>query len=64
MPRAFHELGLVVTIALAFVPSTLAALRASRESDRARTGGVVVRKILDHLGPGSELHPSLRHERR
>ncbi len=52
-PRAFHELGLVVTIALAFVPSTLAALRASREADRARTGGVVVRRgrLVRHAVP-------------
>jgi energy-coupling factor transport system permease protein len=53
VPRAFHELGLVVTIALAFVPSTLAALRASREADRARTGGVVVRRgrLVRHAVP-------------
>jgi len=52
-PRAFHELGLVVTIALAFVPSTLAALRASRESDRARTGGMIVRRgrLVRHAVP-------------
>jgi energy-coupling factor transport system permease protein len=52
-PRAFHELGLVVTIALAFVPSTIAALRASREADRARTGGVVVRRgrLVRHAIP-------------
>jgi energy-coupling factor transport system permease protein len=53
VPRAFHELGLVVTIALAFVPSTLAALRASREADRARTGGVVMRRgrLVRHAVP-------------
>ncbi|MDQ1532901.1 MAG: energy-coupling factor transport system permease protein [Actinomycetota bacterium] len=52
-PRAFHELGLVVTIALAFVPSTLAALRASREADRARTGGAIVRRgrLVRHAVP-------------
>jgi energy-coupling factor transport system permease protein len=52
-PRAFHELGLVVTIALAFVPSTIAALRASREADRARTGGVIVRRgrLVRHAVP-------------
>jgi energy-coupling factor transport system permease protein len=52
-PRAFHELGLIVTIALAFVPSTIAALRASRESDRARTGGVIVRRgrLVRHAVP-------------
>ena len=52
-PRAFHELGLVVTIALAFVPSTIAALRASRESDRARTGGAIVHRgrLVRHAVP-------------
>lgn len=43
-PRAFHEPGLVVSVALAFVPSTITALRTTREADRARTGGVVVRR--------------------
>ena len=43
-PRAFYELGLVVTVALAFVPSTIQAIAAVREADRARTGGRVVRR--------------------
>ena len=43
-PRAFHEPGLIVTVALAFVPATMAAVRDAREADRARTGGRVVRK--------------------
>jgi energy-coupling factor transport system permease protein len=43
-PRAFHELGLVVVVALAFVPSTVRAIGAVREADRARTGGRVVRR--------------------
>ncbi|HEX2029719.1 MAG TPA: energy-coupling factor transporter transmembrane component T [Nitriliruptorales bacterium] len=43
-PRAFHELGLVLTVALTFVPSTLAAIAAVREADRARTGGRSVRR--------------------
>jgi energy-coupling factor transport system permease protein len=43
-PRAFHEPGLVVTVALAFVPSTLGAVQSVREADRARTGGRVVRR--------------------
>lgn len=43
-PRAFYELGLVVTVALAFVPTTLGAVHAVREADRARTGGRVVRR--------------------
>ncbi len=43
-PRAFHEAGLVVTIAAAFVPATVASWRAAREADQARTGGVVHRR--------------------
>src|SRR5207253_8636159 len=43
-PRAFFEPGLVLTVALAFVPSTVAAVSAVREADRARTGGRVVRR--------------------
>lgn len=43
-PRAFHEPGLIVTVALAFVPSTMAAVGAAREADRARTGGRVVQR--------------------
>jgi energy-coupling factor transport system permease protein len=43
-PRAFHEPGLIVTVALAFVPSTMTAVAAAREADRARTGGRVVRR--------------------
>jgi energy-coupling factor transport system permease protein len=43
-PRAFYEVGLSVTVALAFVPSTVAAVGAVREADRARTGGRVVRR--------------------
>lgn len=43
-PRAFHEPGLIVTVALAFVPSTMAAVSEVREADRARTGGRVIRR--------------------
>jgi energy-coupling factor transport system permease protein len=43
-PRAFYEVGLIVVVALAFVPSTLAAIGDVREADRARTGGRVVRR--------------------
>ena len=43
-PRAFHEPGLIVTVALAFVPSTMTAVTTAREADRARTGGRVVRR--------------------
>lgn len=43
-PRAFHEPGLILTVALAFVPSTMLAIAAVREADRARTGGRVVRR--------------------
>lgn len=44
MPRAFHEPGLVLTVGLAFVPATLDAATAAREADRARTGGVTIRR--------------------
>ena len=43
-PRAFHELGLIVTVALAFVPSTMTAIGAVRDADRARTGGRAVHR--------------------
>lgn len=43
-PRAFYELGLAVTVAIAFVPSTVEAIGAAREADRARTGGSLVRR--------------------
>ena len=43
-PRAFYEVGLVVVVGLAFVPSTLSAIHDVREADRARTGGRVVRR--------------------
>jgi energy-coupling factor transport system permease protein len=60
-PRAFHELGLVVTVALAFVPSTVLAVREVREADRARTGrrpsrrgGGLVRLVVPVLESGME----------
>lgn len=43
-PRTFHELGVVVTVALAFVPATIESIGAVREADRARTGGEPVRR--------------------
>lgn len=43
-PRTFHELGVVVTVALAFVPATIESIAAVREADRARTGGEPVRR--------------------
>jgi energy-coupling factor transport system permease protein len=43
-PRAFYEPGLVLTVSLAFVPTTVAAIGAVREADRARTGNHVVRR--------------------
>ncbi len=43
-PRAFHEVGLIVVVALAFVPSTIAAVHDVGEADRARTGGRAVRR--------------------
>lgn len=56
-PRAFYEVGLVVVVALAFVPSTLSAIADVREADRARTGGRVVRRgrLLRQLVPVLEL---------
>jgi energy-coupling factor transport system permease protein len=44
LPRAFHEAGVVMTVALAFVPSTLVAVGQVREADRARTGGRPIRR--------------------
>jgi energy-coupling factor transport system permease protein len=56
-PRAFYEIGLVVVVALAFVPSTLSAIQDVRDADRARTGGRVVRRgrLLRQLVPVLEL---------
>ena len=56
-PRAFYEVGLVVVVGLAFVPSTLAAIHDVREADRARTGGRVVRRgrLLRQVVPVLEL---------
>ena len=56
-PRAFFELGLVIVVGLAFVPSTLAAIHDVREADRARTGGRVVRRgrLLRQVVPVLEL---------
>jgi len=56
-PRAFYEVGLVVVVALAFVPSTLTAIADVREADRARTGGHVVRRgrLIRQLVPVLEL---------
>jgi len=59
-PRAFHEAGLVVTIAAAFVPSTVTSWQGAREADRARTGGIVrrrgrlVRTVVPVLETGME----------
>ena len=59
-PRAFHELGLVVVVALAFVPSTIAAVHDVAEADRARTGGRsrrrgrIVRRLVPVLETGLE----------
>lgn len=38
IPRAFREIGLVIAIALSFVPSTIEAVRSVRDADRARAG--------------------------
>ena len=52
-PRAFHELGVITTVALAFVPSTVESVSAVREADRARTGGRSIRRgrILRSIVP-------------
>lgn len=44
LPRAFHELGLVVAVGIAFVPTTITAIHDVRDADRARTGGRPVRR--------------------
>jgi energy-coupling factor transport system permease protein len=44
LPRAFHELGLIVAVGVAFVPTTITAIQDVREADRARTGGRPVRR--------------------
>ena len=44
LPRAFHEVGLVIAVGLAFVPATIDAIRDVRAADRARTGGRAVRR--------------------
>lgn len=44
LPRAFHELGLVVAVGVAFVPTTITAIHDVRDADRARTGGRPVRR--------------------
>src|SRR5215510_7389614 len=56
-PRAFFELGLVIVVGLAFVPSTLSAIHDVRDADRARTGGKVVRRgrLLRQVVPVLEL---------
>ena len=56
-PRAFYEVGLVVVVGLAFVPSTLSAIHDVRDADRARTGGRVVRRgrLLRQVVPVLEL---------
>jgi energy-coupling factor transport system permease protein len=59
-PRAFHELGVVTTVALAFVPSTIESVGAVREAGRARTGnrsikrGRLLRLVVPVLERGLE----------
>jgi energy-coupling factor transport system permease protein len=56
-PRAFYEVGLVVVVALAFVPSTLSSIADVRDADRARTGGRIVRRgrLVRQIVPVLEL---------
>jgi energy-coupling factor transport system permease protein len=44
LPKAYHEVGLVISVALAFVPSVLTALHDVREADRSRSGGQPARR--------------------
>ena len=44
LPKAYHEVGLVISVALAFVPSVITGLHDVREADRARSGGQPVRR--------------------
>ena len=44
LPRAFHEVGLVGAVGIAFVPTTITAIHDVRDADRARTGGRPVRR--------------------
>jgi energy-coupling factor transport system permease protein len=44
VPRAFHEPALVVTVAIAFVPSTVSAVRDVLLAERARCGGTPRRR--------------------
>src|SRR5205823_9034325 len=43
-PRAFYEVGLIVTVGVAFVPSIISTVGRVREADRARCGGVPRRR--------------------
>ncbi|MBM3670962.1 MAG: hypothetical protein FJW86_02065 [Actinobacteria bacterium] len=64
-PRAFHELGLVIVVALAFVPSIITAAHDVGEADRARTGGRrvgrgrLLRRLVPVLESGLERAVSL-----
>jgi energy-coupling factor transport system permease protein len=61
IPRAFYEVGLIVTVAIAFVPSTIAAVHRVIEADRARVGGQrpprrgrLVRRAVPLIESGAE----------
>jgi energy-coupling factor transport system permease protein len=63
VPRAFYEVGLVVTVAIAFVPSTIAAVQRVIEADRARVGvgggrpprrGRLLRRAVPLIESGAE----------
>lgn len=43
-PRAFYEVGLVMTVGVAFVPATIATVGRVRDADRARCGGAPRRR--------------------
>jgi energy-coupling factor transport system permease protein len=61
VPRAFYEVGLIVTVAVAFVPSTIGAVQRVIEADRARVGGQrpprrgrLVRRAVPLIESGAE----------
>jgi len=44
VPRAYAEMGVALSVAIAFVPEFITAASTAAEADRARTGGVTVRR--------------------
>lgn len=44
VPRAYAEMGVALSVAIAFVPAFITMAATATEADRARTGGVTVRR--------------------